>query len=210
MDVMPNCAPMIIDLVSEGDEWPTTTRRRWRAKKDFNDESALTHHRAEKAAKADGQSVQTFIADEWTLEYDLALGPKDENGSLSDGLAEDVFVAACLADNDDAINSKRTELTDVVNVALQEFAELKLTAEAHDDCLAQEVIAANVYAKFAKDGVSKAIAAQYLAQRLETKRSAGALTREGLRERLPRYIRNAIDYVTAEAGAAVVEESTDE
>jgi putative ATP-dependent endonuclease of OLD family len=203
-DVMPNCAPTILEKLSKGDDWPTTSRRQWRAKKDFNDENPLSTHRSEKAAKASGQCVQTFISDEWTLEYDLALGPKDQNDAFPGGLADDVFVAACLANNDDALNSKRITIEDVVTAALGEFSVLKAGAEATDDCVVEEIVATQVYAKFARDGVSKAIAAQYLAERLQTKHTSGEITSDDLRERLPRYLTKAIDFVTAEAGGSVV------
>ncbi len=194
MDVMPDCAPAIIGKIKEG-EWPEKNSRRWRAKRDIGDENALTAYRNEKDAKDSGQYVKTFISDEWSLEYDLALGPKDKNGTFTGGLAEDVFVAACLADNDDTINAKKIKVTDVAKSAIGEFAALKAAAAAKNGCAAEEVLASNVYAKFAKDGVSKAIAAQYLAERLQFKHKNGQLTSDDLRKQLPKYLTNAIDYV---------------
>jgi putative ATP-dependent endonuclease of OLD family len=196
MDVMPDCAPVIIGKLKEGDEWPAPKPRRWKAKRDFRGEEALAAHRNEMDAKASGQYVKTFISNEWTLEYDLALGPKDGNGTFAGGLTEDVFVAACLAEEDDAINAKREKTEDVERTALEDFAALKSAAAMKDGCTAEEVLASEVYAKFAKDGVSKAIAAQYLANRLQCKRKTGHLTCDGLRRRLPTYLVNAIDYVT--------------
>lgn len=38
MDVMPNCAPVIIGKVKEGDAWPNKGRRGWLAKSDFTAE----------------------------------------------------------------------------------------------------------------------------------------------------------------------------
>jgi len=196
MDVMPDCAPVIIGKLLEGHEWPPTNKRRWRAKKDIGDDTALIAHREGKTAKASGQYVKTFISDEWTLEYDLALGPKDKGGRFHDSLAEDVFVAACLADNDDAINAKNVTVAEIEKTAVEEFAALKEAAVPRDGCAVEEVLASNVYAKFAKDGVSKAVAAQYLAERLQSKRKNGQLTSDSLRRRLPMYLTNAIDYVT--------------
>lgn len=194
MDVMPDCAADILGKLKE-DAWPEISSRRWRAKRDFYDEDALTAYRNEKDAKASGQYVKTFISDEWSLEYDLALGPKEKNGTFPGGLAEDVFVAACLADNDDTINAKNIKLADVAESAIGEFAALKAAAVAKDGCAAEEVLASNIYAKFAKDGVSKAIAAQYLAERLQSKQKNGQLTSDDLRKRLPTYLTKAIDYV---------------
>ena len=107
--------------------------------------------------------MQTFVSDEWTLEYDLALGPKDENDGYSFNLAEDVYVATRLAENDDVINSRKIAVADVAKAAIEEFGALKSTTVAKDGCAVEETIAATIYAKFAREGVSKPIAAQYLA-----------------------------------------------
>ena len=92
LDVMPDCAPEIIGKVKPGEAWPA--KRRWRAKKDFPG-NELTKRREEIRAKASGQNVETFVADEWTLEYDLAYS----------GLAKEVWLAAHLAKADENIHS---------------------------------------------------------------------------------------------------------
>jgi putative ATP-dependent endonuclease of the OLD family len=211
MDVMPDCAPAIIGKVEECSEWPAVNKRRWRAKKDIGDEKALTVNRQDKTTKASGQYVQTFVSDEWTLEYDLALGPKDENDGYSLNLAEDVYVATCLAENDDAINAKKIAVADVARAAIEEFGTLKSTAVAKDGCAVEETIAATIYAKFAREGVSKPIAAQYLTERLQSKHNDDELTPEDLRKRLPKYLTRAIDYVTGTPTSTLSEEvSVDE
>jgi putative ATP-dependent endonuclease of OLD family len=197
MDVMPDCAPVIIGKLREDDPWPTTNQRRWRAKKDIGDETDLSAHRNKKIAIASDQCVQSFISDEWTLEYDMALGAKDKDGRFTGGLAEDVYVAACLAEKDDAINDKKTKVADVERMAVTEFAKLKATVVAKGICTLEEVLATNVYKKFARDGVPKTVAAQYLAQRLLFKHMKGKLKSYDLRKRLPKYLVNAIDYVTS-------------
>ncbi len=195
MDVMPNCAPAILGNITEGGAWPPLGKRRWRAKKDIGDDQALAASRTAKAAKASGQQVKTFVSDEWTLEYDLALGPKNEDGGYSLNLAEDVYVAAHLAANDELINDQKLGISDAAAAAAVNFATLKNTVAAKDGCTIQEVLAASVYRKFATEGISKAIAAQYLAERLQSKRRAGEMTAQDLRKRLPRYLVDAIDYV---------------
>jgi putative ATP-dependent endonuclease of OLD family len=197
MDVMPNCAPVILGKLEEGADWPPDGKRRWLARKDFPNEEALDAHRDEKIAKAVGQCVRTFVSGEWTLEYDLALGPKNENGGFFAGLAEDVFVAACLADQDDAINANKKTVNGVAQEAASEFAALEAAVVGKDHCSKQEVLASHVYAKFAKDGVSKPIASQYLAERLQSKHTDEKLTPEHWRRQLPNYLINAIDYVTS-------------
>jgi len=197
MDVMPDCAPVIVGKLKEGEAWPEkTSKRRWRAKRDIGGAEMLDKHREAKVAKASGQGVETFVSDEWTLEYDLALGSKHENGSFTGGLAADVFVAACCADQDDAINAKTKKVADVISDSLGEFAALKAKSKHEEGCTAEEVLAVNVYAKFAQKGVSKAIAAQYLAERLQKKVKEGELMGDELRAKLPKYLTAAIDYVT--------------
>lgn len=208
MDVMPNCAPLIIGKIKETEDWPpVSSKRRWRAKRDIVD---LQVHRDAKRDKAMGQFVRTFVSDEWTLEYDLALGPKDASGAYLGGLAEDVYVAACLAEKDDKLDTKTLEdapaqpslldennIETIVATALEDFATLTNGSSSTTDCLTQEVIAAHVYAKFANGTASKAIAAQHLAGRLQSQHLNGMLTAETLRARLPKYLVEAIDYVTS-------------
>lgn len=197
MDVMPDCAPVIIGKHKEGKPWPEkTSKRRWRAKRDIGDTDALDKHREAKVAKASGQGVETFVSDEWTLEYDLALGSKHENGSYTGGLAADVYSAACCADEDDAINAKIKEVDEVVRASDRDFDALKGAAISKEGCTPEEVLASNVYAKFARDGVSKAVAAQYLAELLQKKVKKNELTGDELRTKLPKYLTDAIDYVT--------------
>ena len=195
MDVMPDLAPALIGKVEADQPWPEKGKRRWRAKSDIGDAKALVAHRAAKSAKFDGQAVKTFVADEWTLEYDLALGPIGADGKFSCALAEDVFVAAYLASNDDEMNSGKVALPDVETAALQAFAALKAGLAATKAGYSEEGLAASVYSEFV-GGVSKPIAAQYLANRLQGKQLAGNLTPDQLRGCLPHYLTAAVDYVT--------------
>jgi putative ATP-dependent endonuclease of OLD family len=207
MDVMPDCAPLILGKIKEG-EWPEKNGRRWRAKKDFDTDGSLEKHREEKNAKATGQYVKSFISDEWTFEYDLALGPKDDKGEFPGGLAEEVFVAVCLAESDESINAKKKTVDDITNIAKGAFAEIKEASVAKDGCVVQEVIASTVYAKLVKSGVSKAIVAQYLANLLQSKYEKGENAIGDLRQRLPVYLTNAIDYVIGGNEAAPEEQQT--
>ncbi len=197
MDVMPDCAPVIIGKLNESDAWPEkNSKRRWRAKRDIGDTAALIKHREEKKAKASGQGVKTFVSDEWTLEYDIALGPKNKKGDFTGGLAADVFSAACCADEDDAINANTKAIVDVDRASVEIFKALMKAVMPRDGCTVEEVLASNVYAKFAGNGVSKAITAQYLAERLQARIKNNELTGDELRAKLPKYLTDAIDYVT--------------
>jgi putative ATP-dependent endonuclease of OLD family len=209
MDVMPDCAPLLLEKLKVGEAWPGKKNRRWRAKRDFGSTkeqvgAALLDERNLKEAKVSGQSVKAFVSGEWTLEYDLALGPKNVEGEFSCALAEDVFIAACLAENDDAIHegNAATTIGTVEASAATEFADLKQKSTASDGCTPQEVLASKIYAKFAKDKVSKPIAAQYLAERLKSRFERKEITAESLRQGLPTYITEAITYVTGTGSTA--------
>jgi len=194
LDVMPDCAPAILGLVKEGEDWPDKTKRRWRAKADFTEEG-LAAHREQIRQKASGQKVETFVAGEWTLEYDLAWS----------GLAEDVWVAAHLAKSDGLINAGKRNREAVKRAAERSFAKLLEQDPGKDE------LASRVYALFAAGKTaSKAVAAQYLAERLERRVRSGELGAEELAARLPRYLVQAIGHVApapevqgaaAEAGA---------
>lgn len=197
MDVMPNCAPTILGKLTDGDSWPSTSSRRWRAKRDFSGADALEEYRCVISSKASGQHVKTFIADEWTLEYDLALGPKAAEGGFTSELAKDVYVAARFAARDDAINTKAEAMSDIERSATEEFDKLHQDAVPYEGCAKEEVLASRVYGLFAKSEVSKAIAAQYLAERLQSQYAQGQLTSERARNYLPPYLIAAIEYVTS-------------
>lgn len=79
---------------------------------------------------------------------------------------------------------------------LDQFDKLKSIAKGREDSVTEEVVASNVYKMFVANGVSKSIAAQYLAQRLHTKYENGELSPEEFRKQLPKYLVAAIDYVT--------------
>lgn len=191
MDVMPNCAPSLLELVSPADAWPDKTKRRWRARRDFGDDNGLAEYRDAKEAKANGQHVRTFVANEWTLEYDLALS----------GLAKEVFVAARLSKKDEALDD--TRLAAESETGKQAFATLENEAKACIDgnrgegCTREEILAAMVYAEFSKGTkASKSIAAQHLARILEDAVQSGTMSKADLRNRLPRYLVDAVEYVT--------------
>lgn len=180
MDVMPDCAPVIIGKVKDGDAWPEKKSRRWRAKHDFS-EQELSEHRASIITKASGQRVETFVADEWTLEYDLAFS----------GLAGDVWISATLARQDDKINVNPNVKDEIIVNAQREYDSLR------PDALTAEELASKVYSLFTTGTkASKAVTAQYLAERLESRLSHGEMTVESLLEKLPDYLKAAIKHVT--------------
>jgi putative ATP-dependent endonuclease of OLD family len=112
---MPDCAPEIVGKVKPGEAWQDKNDRRWRTKRDFQ-AGELEQHRLHIQGKASGQNVETFVADEWTLEYDLAYF----------GLARDVWIAAHLAKNDEAITAGSMPRETVARDALRSFSELSV------------------------------------------------------------------------------------
>jgi putative ATP-dependent endonuclease of OLD family len=186
MDVMPNCAPAILGLVTgdDDDKWNSTSRR-WKAKRDFgvNSEPAddeLAGQRKRLCA-SDGQSVHTFVADHWTLEYDLSFF----------GLAEEVYVAARLAKEDEAIMESKKTRTDVEADAKTEFSTLEAENSAN-----REALCSHVYKLFHSGKASKAIAAQYLANALATKWEKKEINPLEFAKRLPPYLVAAIVHAT--------------
>lgn len=197
MDVMPNCAPAILGLVEDDEDkkWKSP-QRRWKAKRDFGQDDkaiddALTKRR-DLLRASDGQSVRTFVADHWTLEYDLAFC----------GLAEEVYVAASLAKNDTSLIERKKTVADVEAAAKTEFQELvKL---ANDD---RTVLCSQIYKLFHSRDASKAIASQYLADALTDERKKDDFNPEAFERKLPPYIVSAIKYAT---GAGVPAEPVDD
>ena len=196
LDIMPDCAPIIIKKIKEKDDWPPRSPRKWRAKCDFGAGNPIDAYRENKRSKANDQFVRTFISDEWTLEYNLALGPQKEDGTFPGGLANYVFVAAHLASKDEEIHTDKKKKDERKNEAMEFFSALSKTAEPKNGCDVQEVMASEVYAMFARDKISKAVAAQYLSELLLRDYKEKAFTSEQLKDMLPVYLVEAIEYVT--------------
>ncbi|OIR05962.1 hypothetical protein GALL_117590 [mine drainage metagenome] len=182
VDVMPDCAPWIVGKLKEGEAIPkiSESTRKWRVKQDFPGDGLATH-RDTIGAKASGQWVKTFIAGEWTLEYDLAFF----------GLGEEVWIAAHLAAKDEKIHLGTASLETESASAGAVYSELATKG------LSKEELASHVYAKITSNGVSKPIAAQYLAEILENRFQKNELNAKTLRSKLPVYLVQAIAYVTS-------------
>lgn len=181
LDVMPACAPAIVGKLHEDEAMPDKAHRQWRVKSDFSEEE-LAARRETIRKKATGQKVESFVADEWTLEYDLAYA----------GLGEHVWVAAQLARNDDQINAGAKTRNAVETEAKADFGVL--VGQGQD----KDISTSKVYALFTKGAAaSKAVTAQYLAERLENLLAKGELTSEALKASLPAYLVAAIEHVTA-------------
>lgn len=187
MDVMPDCAPEILGLVKNGDDdeaWKSS-KRKWRALRDFKDgdgntEAALAERR-KRLKQYDGQLVKTFVADYWTLEYDLARC----------GLAEQVFIATTLAKSDDPLNEEKKAREQVIAEAKKQFQTLNSEPGGDADMLCSEI-----YKFFHSRVASKSIAAQYLSEILPDHCKEQKMDTKAFRELLPKYLVEAIEYLT--------------
>jgi len=181
MDVLPDEAPWIVGKVEDGDPLPEYGRklgqRKWRVRSDYKMEAEWKAARDKIRQRADGDWVKTFVADHWTLEYDLAFA----------GLAREVWIAAKLAAADDALGEKRKTREEIVKEADETFGALP------EQETGKEALASRVYAEFVTyHEVSKSIAAQHLCELLSECYGADP---EGLRKNLPPYLVHAIDYL---------------
>ncbi len=128
-----------------------------------------------KALRRDvGDPVDAFIADSWTLEFDLALRP---------ALAESVHQAVQLAKTD---SRKPERLAKIVKEASETYAGWKAAG------LTATEIAVRIYKPVHDKKASKAEVAEQLAAILRKRTD----TPEQMRDRLPPYLVRAIDYVT--------------
>lgn len=183
MDVMPDCAPDILSLKGvNGAVWPDKADRRWRAMKDFGAtppdlERGLKEHR-DKRGDSDGQCVRTFVADHWTLEYDLAFK----------GLSKEVHHAAYLAINEDKIDEGKETKVSLLKKAQTAFDKIQTTHAT------EEARCSAIYKLFKR--ASKAIAAQHLIDLIDQRFDDRSLDATTLRGLLPTYVVHAIEYAT--------------
>lgn len=121
-----------------------------------------------------GDPVDAFIADNWTLEFDLALRPE---------LAESVHQAVQLAKTS---SRKPERLALIAAKAAEVYAGWKAAG------LSATEIAVKIYQPVHDNEASKAEVAEQLAAILRKRTD----TPEQMRDRLPPYLVRAIDYVT--------------
>ena len=175
-DVMPNCAPYICineKYTSDPATWPQKQDRNWRAEADLSPAEAAAHIEKIKQ-KADGQQVLTFIADHWTLEYDLAfIGLQHDE--MKEALIKTIVKVSYVEQNwDSKIKSITTKIDALTTI---------------------EEKSSYFYSFFAKKTTSKADFAQQFAFELEETFTVKSVK---LRNALPTYLVDAIKYVAGE------------
>lgn len=155
---------------------------------DFTDEQIDAAIDALKSEEAG--CVRIFVSPAWTLEHDLAMG----------GLAEYVHVAIQIARRlrNKPNGLSPVELRRAIREAKSEVGDWRGQGISAAD------LAANVYEDLFLKRASKAETAQVLAEILQRR----PLRQHTLRQALPDYIVNAIDYVTRADGSGEVTNAT--
>ena len=174
-DIMPDCAPEILCLVTGEDDakWEDS-KRRWRAERDGKRQELK-----ERSCSSDCEVVKTFVSEKWTFEYDLAFC----------GLAKEVHRAVLLAKQDDAILSGTKSKEDVTEKADEAFETLSGKHQNPD------VLCTHIY-KHLHGGVSKGVCAQYLAEIIEGMASDPKFDREQFVQQVPPYLVEAIRHAS--------------
>ena len=121
-----------------------------------------------------GDPVDAFIADSWTLEFDLALRPE-----LAEGVHQAVQLAKTSSRNPERLAKIRNQATETYTG----WKEAGLTTTE---------IAVKIYQPVHDKEASKAAVAEQLAAILRKRSDTPAQ----MRDRLPPYLVHAIDYVT--------------
>jgi putative ATP-dependent endonuclease of OLD family len=171
-DIMPDCAPGICIDERYADKriWPAKNKRKWHAEADYNGIEAADYLNKIRD-KASGQSVKTYIADHWTLEYDLAYAGLD-NPTMHDVLIKSLGRVNYVDKNFD---ERVTEISQKI-----------------DACHTKEEKASWFY-KYFKKLTSKADFAQELSIAIEKEYTDKI---DDLKKVLPPYLVEAIEYVT--------------
>lgn len=166
-DIMPDCAPAICLRSEYADKtkWPES--RKWKTESDYPKQEGKDAYIKEIKDRADGQLVKTFIANNWTFEYDLALS------GLSEELIEAIVRTRYVPDN--------------------RSAKIEEIQSKYDKYASAEEKASYLYGFFADGTTSKAEVAQQMADILEKKYQNNT---DVLQTKLPAYLKDAINYVT--------------
>lgn len=175
------------DIVPDAATFVQAPAKGRRFERDFTPEEAIAavKRKVERVETSDDPHVKVFVADHWTLEYDLALS----------GLAEMIHCAIQLAV---IAKSKSERMT-------KEDAENALTAlrknwpALNAEAGSQEAMALKVYRPLYENDASKVVAADYAAWLVRSKEfGSGA----ALMSQLPGYLKRALRHLTGTADPA--------
>lgn len=173
-DVMPECAPAICidEKYEDKDSW-SKKNRKWRVESEIEDKGKYIQEIKE---KANGQNVETFIPEQWTLEYELA----------ANGLGEEMLqtIAAMRVEKIQDKEKKEKKKAELLEEYTKKYNK-------YED---EEAKASYVYSFFSHKLVSKAEFAQQFSFDLEN--IFKGKTVEEIVTVLPNYLVKAIEYVT--------------
>ncbi|WP_035568977.1 ATP-dependent nuclease [Caballeronia sordidicola] len=131
-------------------------------------------------------NVKVFVADHWTLEYDLARA----------GLAELMYHAIQLAVKAHARGERLTEADEAATLAEAAISWVALKA----DSATSEALATTIYQPLYEGDASKAVAAQYAANLLQAGQYG---TGQALLGRLPTYLKQSLLHLAGTPGIEV-------
>lgn len=175
-DVMPDCAPAICinETYDKKENWPKKNRK-WKVESEITNKGEYLHTIEEKAS---GQNVKTFIPEQWTLEYEIA----------ANGLGEEMLktIAGMRVRKNKDQEKEEDEKARIVEEYMQEY-------DGYQD---KEAKSSYVYSFFSHKLVSKAEFAQQFSFDLETIFKGKKV--QDIVNLLPRYLVEAIEYVTDE------------
>lgn len=187
-DILPDCARKASGTEAElGDDGRSDPLPRYEG--DLPDDAARQRWLAAKC-RSDGENVRTFVADFWTLEYDLARA----------GLGRSLHSAIALARREATLDRKgatfsKDQECEVVAAAQESWTTFNQEADGREDAV--EYLAYKLYEPLLGN-LSKPVTAQHMASLLLSG------TREEVVPSLPPYIKRAIAYAT---GNDIAEES---
>lgn len=198
-DILPDCAKDALEMPTP----PTDGEGRKKRKPGPRFESDLADELArqewlQRLRLSDGEMVKTFIAEHWTLEYDLA----------HSGLGRYLLAAVELAKDESRMDRAGKPGLEADQAALlKQAAEVWSTLEGDlkNRADVREYMACKAYEALYDDAVSKPMVAQHLASILEAELAAGRVDIGAL---VPTYIRKAIEHATRTAAKPPIEEMT--
>lgn len=174
-DVVPDAANDYIDKPKNGNK---------RFDADYSPEELAALVKAKVDRAAGGKTI-VCVSDRWTFEYDLARY----------GCGELMFMAIQLAVKADTKGERLNEADELLAMAAAHEEWESLNKAGHTE----DALAALIYKPLATGKASKAVAAQYAAHLIET----GNYGKDAvLFEKLPPYLKDALNWLTGKAGAA--------
>ena len=169
------------DIVPDIATYVPKPKKGKRFEADFGPGEALAavKRKVDRVESIESPNVKVFVADNWTLEYDLARS----------GLAEMMYCAIQLAAKAGAKGERLTEADEAVALIEAKASWPAVKGSAASD----EALAVTVYQPLFEGDAPKAIAAEYAGRLLRTSDYG---TGEALLNKLPSYLRRSLRHLT--------------